>query len=212
VGVRDGVPDLSFKSFPAFQAGAAARAVMLGDVGTSAPDHWVGRFGSGDDHVLVTLYAADRHIRDEYSARLDALFAGRDAFQELWRADGEALTELRNGTAEYAAECRWVRGVPSVTPGFDRPGAAGQQGLWPLAQRRPAGTLTGDGLAAGGNRGRATQRLRVRQLRRVGRPVRVAHADRSRHSPSESARPADQGPGAAGRQQQRPPHHAARAP
>ena len=44
---------------------------MLGDVGPSAPEHWVGGFGSGDDHVLVTLHAADRQVRDEYSARLD---------------------------------------------------------------------------------------------------------------------------------------------
>jgi deferrochelatase/peroxidase EfeB len=101
LGVRDHVPGLSFKSFPAFQTGAAARAAMLGDVGRSAPEHWVGGFGTGDDHVLVTLYAADRQIRDEYSARLDALFATGDAFQELWRSDGEALTEPRNGTAEY---------------------------------------------------------------------------------------------------------------
>ena len=51
LGVQDRVSDVSFKSFPAFQAGAAARAAMLGDVGNSAPEHWDGGFGSGDDHV-----------------------------------------------------------------------------------------------------------------------------------------------------------------
>jgi deferrochelatase/peroxidase EfeB len=74
---------------------------MLGDVGPSAPEHWVGGFGSGDDHVLVTLYAADHQVRDDYSARLVGLFAAGDALRELWRIDGEALTEMRNGTPEY---------------------------------------------------------------------------------------------------------------
>jgi len=101
LGVTDRVPDLSFKSFPAFRAGAAALAGMLGDVGPSAPEHWVGGFGSGDDHVLVTLYAADHQVRDDYSARLVGLFAAGDALRELWRIDGEALTEMRNGTPEY---------------------------------------------------------------------------------------------------------------
>jgi deferrochelatase/peroxidase EfeB len=131
LGVRDLVPGLSFKSFPAFQAGAAARAAMLGDVGPSAPEHWVGGFGSGDDHVLVTLYTDDRQVREEYSARLDALFSVGCAFEELWRMDGEALTELRNGSAQYVGKVHfgYVDGIsqPTIIGGPEAPLADHQQ-------------------------------------------------------------------------------------
>src|SRR5262245_45536065 len=45
--VVDRVPTLSFKSFPAFLEGAAKRAEMLGEVGRSAPQNWIGSFGTG---------------------------------------------------------------------------------------------------------------------------------------------------------------------
>src|ERR1700722_12980611 len=54
LGVRDRVPSLSFKSFGAFTSGAANRAALVGDTGPSAPKHWIGGFGKGCDHVLVT--------------------------------------------------------------------------------------------------------------------------------------------------------------
>jgi hypothetical protein len=53
--VKDRVPNLSFKSFGAFIAGAAARAALVGDTGPSAPENWIGGFGTGSDHVLATL-------------------------------------------------------------------------------------------------------------------------------------------------------------
>ena len=52
--VKDRVPSLSFKSFGAFTAGAAERAPLVGDTGASAPEHWIGGFGKGSDHVLMT--------------------------------------------------------------------------------------------------------------------------------------------------------------
>ena len=55
--IKDRVPALSFKSFGAFVAGAAARAALVGDTGASAPQNWIGAFGTGSDHVLVTLHA-----------------------------------------------------------------------------------------------------------------------------------------------------------
>jgi hypothetical protein len=88
LGVKDRVPTLSFKSFEAFTAGAAARAALLGDVGASAPEKWVGGFGKGSDHVLVTLHALSPAGMTSYSDRLSALFAEGDAFREIWRADG----------------------------------------------------------------------------------------------------------------------------
>src|SRR3954454_19201958 len=91
------VPSLSFKSFGAFAAGAAARAELVGDTGASAPEHWIGGFGRGGDHVLVTLHAIDPEAMATYSARLDVLFVVGNAFHEIWRQDGAALTEMRDG-------------------------------------------------------------------------------------------------------------------
>src|SRR5450631_2654955 len=55
--IGDRVPTLSFKSFGAFVAGAAGRAKLVGDTGESDPQHWIGGFGAGSDHVLITLHA-----------------------------------------------------------------------------------------------------------------------------------------------------------
>jgi deferrochelatase/peroxidase EfeB len=95
--VKDRVPNLSFKSFGAFVAGAAARAAQVGDTGPHAPEHWVGGFGTGHDHVMVTLHAVSFEALRHYSTRLTALFAKDDAFEPLWHGDGMALLEMQDG-------------------------------------------------------------------------------------------------------------------
>jgi deferrochelatase/peroxidase EfeB len=97
--VKERVPTLSFKSFAAFVAGAAERAKLVCDTGESDPQHWIGGFGAGSDHVLVTLHALSPEAMTAYSDRLVALFAEGDAFREIWRADGMALMEERDGQA-----------------------------------------------------------------------------------------------------------------
>jgi deferrochelatase/peroxidase EfeB len=95
--VKDRVPTLSFKSFGAFLAGAAERAELVGDTGASGPKNWIGDFGKGSDHVLVTLHAISPDAMTTYSDRLSALFAEGGAFRELWRYDGMALMEMKDG-------------------------------------------------------------------------------------------------------------------
>jgi deferrochelatase/peroxidase EfeB len=95
--VKDRVPTLSFKSFAAFLAGAAERAKLVGDTGVSDPQHWIGGFGAGSDHVLVTLHALSPEVMNARSDRLTALFAEGCAFRETWRADGMALMEMQDG-------------------------------------------------------------------------------------------------------------------
>jgi deferrochelatase/peroxidase EfeB len=95
--VKDRVPNLSFKSFGAFIAGAAGRAALVRDTGPSGPEHWIGGFGTGSDHLLVTLHAISPEAMTQYSERLSSLFAEGDAFQELWRGDGMALMEMQDG-------------------------------------------------------------------------------------------------------------------
>ena len=95
--IKDRVPALSFKSFGAFMAGAAERAAQVGDSGPSAPQHWIGGFGKGNDHLLVTLHAISPEALRSYSDRLTTLFADGDAFREIWRGDGMALMEMKDG-------------------------------------------------------------------------------------------------------------------
>jgi deferrochelatase/peroxidase EfeB len=96
--VKDRVPTLSFKSFGAFTAGAAQRAALVGDSGPSAPEHWIGGFGTGTDHILVTLHAISPEAMATYTDRLTVLLSERGAFTEIWRQDGMALMEMKDGT------------------------------------------------------------------------------------------------------------------
>ncbi len=102
--IKDRVPTVSFKSFGAFTAGAAARAKLVGDTGPSAPENWVGGFGKGSDHVLVTLHALSPDSMEIYSNRLAALFAEANAFRELWRMDGMAWIEMKDGKPSPCAK------------------------------------------------------------------------------------------------------------
>ena len=103
LGIKDRVPTLSFKSFEAFTAGAAARAELVGDTGASAPQNWIGGFGKGSDHVMVTLHAISPETMTGYSNRLSALFAEGDAFREIWRTDGMALMETIDGKPTFTS-------------------------------------------------------------------------------------------------------------
>ncbi len=84
-------------SFGAFVAGAPARAGLVGDTGPSGPEQWVGEFGAGTDHVLVTLHALSPEAMDIYTDRLVALFAEGNAFREIWRGDGHAIMAMQDG-------------------------------------------------------------------------------------------------------------------
>ena len=69
--------------------------------------------------------------RDDYGSRLDTLFATGDAFGELWRIDGEALTEMRNGTPEYVNKVHfgYTDGIsqPTIIGGPETPAPDHQQ-------------------------------------------------------------------------------------
>jgi deferrochelatase/peroxidase EfeB len=124
--IKDRVPTLSFKSFEAFTAGAAARAALIGDTGPSAPENWVGGFGKGSDHVLITLHATGPEAMTSYSDRLTALFAEGNAFHEIWRAEGAPLKETVDGKPAFGSKLHFgysdgismttIRGGPERYP------------------------------------------------------------------------------------------------
>ena len=124
--VKDRVPTISFKSFGAFAAGAAERAAFVGDTGASAPQNWIGGFGKGSDHVLMTLHAISPEALASHSDRLTALFAEEGAFREIWRQDGMALTEMKDGKPVFTSKVHFgytdgismttIRGGPERYP------------------------------------------------------------------------------------------------
>jgi deferrochelatase/peroxidase EfeB len=130
--IKDRVPTLSFKSFDSFLAGAAERANLVGDTGASAPATWVGGFGKGNDHVLVTLHAISPEAMSTYSDRLSSLFSEGDAFKEIWRTDGMAWIQMVDGKPAPCAKVPFgytdgismttIRGGPErYTPDHQQP-------------------------------------------------------------------------------------------
>jgi Dyp-type peroxidase family len=117
-------------SFPAeFRDGMAARPARLGDRGPSAPEHWDAGLGTGEAHVLVTVYAVD----DE------RLQAARMALKGVG-AEG-AVTVIHE---QRAAELAGGRDHFGFFDGISQPAIAGS-GVAP----RP-----GDGLPDGAGRWR----------------------------------------------------------
>lgn len=95
--MKERIQGMSFKSFDAFTQGAAARASKVGDSGASDPEHWVGDFGKGSDHILITLHAISLEAMEYYSNQLTYLFQGEGGVKEKWRQDGAAIIEVIDG-------------------------------------------------------------------------------------------------------------------
>ena len=79
-----GVPDDSLATFPdEFREGMTARSSILGDVGASAPQHWVGGLAGDDLHAIAILFSRTdeqciRSLREH-----DALLARTDGVRSL---------------------------------------------------------------------------------------------------------------------------------
>ncbi len=52
----------------------------------------------------MTLHAISPEAMTTYSDRLSALFAEGDAFREIWRTDGMALTEMVDGKPVFTSK------------------------------------------------------------------------------------------------------------
>jgi deferrochelatase/peroxidase EfeB len=85
-----------------FLEGAAARAVKVGDVDTSAPEHW--RDGLGDPdraHVMWTIHALDsRDAIDAVSSTLEGAWRRSGAFTITSRIDGATLDTYTGNAAD----------------------------------------------------------------------------------------------------------------
>lgn len=66
-----GLPERLLRSFPeAFRQGMAGRAAVLGDTGTSAPEHWDAGLGTGEVHAVFSIYASGATALDTALDRL----------------------------------------------------------------------------------------------------------------------------------------------
>src|SRR5918994_1115616 len=116
-----GVPPESLDSFaPEFRQGMAARAVELGDVGDSGPDHWEEPLGRPDVHIALATLAPDQASLDELvqrARRAQDEFPGIDV---IWRQDcyqlatGRTSFGFKDGIGQPAVE---GVGTPRTNPG-----------------------------------------------------------------------------------------------
>jgi Dyp-type peroxidase family len=79
-----------------FRAGMSARAKLLGDVGTSAPERWEQGLGTGDAHVLLTINARERGDHRRALAKMKAAMkAAGGQIAVLFQQDAELLGAAR---------------------------------------------------------------------------------------------------------------------
>src|SRR4029078_7998106 len=83
-----GVVEISLSTFPEeFKQGMVARAEVLGDVGDSHPDNWVGGLARPDLHAIAILFARDAAERDHSRAEHDKLVARCEGVEVLSTLD-----------------------------------------------------------------------------------------------------------------------------
>jgi Dyp-type peroxidase family len=79
-----GVPEESLATFPdAFREGMPSRASILGDVGVSAPENWVGGLAGDDVHAIAILCARNVEQCRTSIENHDALLARTDGVRSL---------------------------------------------------------------------------------------------------------------------------------
>ncbi len=83
-----GVPEESLATFPpAFREGMAARAAILGDIGTNAPAHWVGGLAGDDVHAIAILFSRTAEQSARSIEEHDKLLARTDGVRSLSHLD-----------------------------------------------------------------------------------------------------------------------------
>lgn len=127
-----GVPSASLAAFPPeFREGMAARAVLLGDTGDSAPQHWEAPFASGSVHVLLMISAQRHDHLVAHDARLRAELERAGGLTLVGEQIGNALPDGRehfgylDGLAQPAIEGSGLDPSPGQ-------GAPGPNGTWRL--------------------------------------------------------------------------------
>lgn len=148
-----GVSDAMLATFPEdFRDGMAGRAELLGDRGENAPEHWEAGLGTGEAHVLVSIYGADAAALERSRARLEEGLGGAVTVVNEQRSEllegGRDQFGFKDGIAQPAvlgsgAEPRPGDGLPTrggwreVRPGEFVLGYTDEDGVLPAAPAPP---------------------------------------------------------------------------
>jgi Dyp-type peroxidase family len=123
-----GVSEEILQSCPdEFREGMAARARQLGDRGPSAPEHWAAGLGTGEAHVLATVYGIDEEHLEQRLVELRGMGREAGATTPVHETRAEALAGGRDhfgfydGIAQPAVAGSGVR----ARPGDGQPNGAG---------------------------------------------------------------------------------------
>ncbi|MGH4012390.1 MAG: Dyp-type peroxidase [Pseudonocardiaceae bacterium] len=116
-----GVPKEHLDGFPAeFAEGAVARAARVGDVGTSAPDHWLPWLAEPGPHLLLSLFAQSADALDSATRQLAEVWypgcveVGR--YDGAWPPGQVAHFGYRDGLSQPTIEGVPLAGLPDSLP------------------------------------------------------------------------------------------------
>jgi deferrochelatase/peroxidase EfeB len=118
-----GVDETSLATFPEeFRQGMAARAGIIGAIGASHPDHWVGGLATPDLHAIVILFARDAEERERCRNEHQAHVQRCDGVNVLSSLDLEAIPHYPYPHEHFGYRDRltqpYIEGVdPEPTPG-----------------------------------------------------------------------------------------------
>ena len=127
-----GLDQASLASFPdEFKEGMVARAEILGDTGSNAPEHWVGGLATPDLHAIVILFARDETERDRCVSEHEQLIAGCPGVEVLSALDLQAIPPFGYAHDHFGYRDRLSQPVieeagEEPTPGSGAPLKAGE--------------------------------------------------------------------------------------
>lgn len=127
-----GVDEESLATFPdEFREGMAARAGILGDTGTSAPEHWVGGLAGDDVHAIAILFSRNDEQNALSLEAHDKLLARTEGVRSLSHLDLNASPPFNYAHDHFGFRDRLSQPVmkgsgEEPTPGSGDPLAPGE--------------------------------------------------------------------------------------
>ncbi|MGH3692924.1 MAG: Dyp-type peroxidase [Pseudonocardiaceae bacterium] len=116
-----GVPPESLAGFPMeYREGAVQRGARVGDVGTSAPEHWLPWVADPGLHLLLTVFAQSGDALDAATKDLEQIWSA--GCHELGRHDGAGLPDhvshfgYRDGLSQPTIDGVPLSGLPDRLP------------------------------------------------------------------------------------------------
>jgi Dyp-type peroxidase family len=117
-----GVDESALATFPVeFREGMAARAEVLGDVGSNHPDQWIGGLAGADLHAIAIVFAHDAAARDRSAARHLAFVSECKGVRVLSSLDLEALPPIEFSHDHFGYRDKLSQ-PPLEGPGALKPG------------------------------------------------------------------------------------------